>query len=90
MPTVKVRKQGSAAVVTIPVATLKALDIGIGCSLKLSVVDREIHLRAAGLPIRKRYTLDELLKGYSPAKARRIRRETAWLDRIPAVGREID
>lgn len=90
MVTVNVRKQGGAAIMTIPSDVLRLLDVGVGSKLQLEVENGALLVRPANEPKRRRYTLDELLKGCTPAKMKRLREETAWVDEIPAVGREIE
>lgn len=84
--TTKIRRQGGAAVMTIPPALLKLMDTEIGDQLSLVVSDGELIAR----PIqreRKRYTLSELLKGGNAMAA--LNAEVAWaLDGDP-VGHEI-
>jgi antitoxin ChpS len=59
--TVKIRRQGGAAVFSIPPALLKMLGVDVGAELTL-VVDNGT-LVATPLKSKKRYTLTELLEG---------------------------
>lgn len=90
MVTVNVRKQGGAAIMTIPSDVLRLLDVSVGSKLQLEVEGGALLVRPANQPKRRRYTLEELLKGCTPAKMKRLREETSWVDEIPAVGREIE
>jgi len=90
MITVNVRKQGGAAIMTIPSDVLRMLDADIGTTMEIVVEDGTLRARPMNAVKAKRYTLDELLKGCTPAKMKRLREETAWLDDIKPVGREIE
>lgn len=61
--TSKIRRQGGAAVMTIPPTLLKLLHLEVGAQLELNVVDGELIARPVVQPVRKRYTLAELLEG---------------------------
>lgn len=58
----KIRKQGGAAVVTLPAEVLRQLDAGIGEDLSIVVSQHTIILRPARSE-RRRYNLEELLAG---------------------------
>ena len=84
--TSKIRRQGGAAVITIPPALLKLMDVDVGGQVALSVAGGELTAR----PVRqgrKRYSLKELLKGSDVMK--RLNAETAWAREGDPVGREI-
>lgn len=84
--TSRIRRQGGAAVMTIPPALLKLLDVEVGAQLELSVTGGELRAR----PLegrRKRYSLSELLEG-SEAMAE-LNAETAWAREGEPVGREL-
>jgi antitoxin ChpS len=84
--TSKIRRQGGAAVMTIPPALLKLLDVEIGTQVSLSVAGGELIARPVTTS-RKRYSLNELLKG-SEAIAE-LNAETAWAREGQPVGREL-
>ena len=84
--TSKIRKQGGAAVVTIPPALLKLLDLDVGAQVMLSVEGRQLIARPAA-PARRRYSMAELLKGAAGMK--RLTAEVAWAQDVDPVGREI-
>ena len=84
--TSKIRKQGGAAVVTIPPALLKLLDLNVGAEVTLSVEAGQLIARPAER-VRKRYTLAELLKGAAGMK--RLMAEVAPAQDGDPVGREI-
>jgi antitoxin ChpS len=89
MMTVDVRKQGGAAIMTIPADVLRMLDIKVGQQLQISVSGQEIVAKPIPVATRKRYTLDELLKGATPATMKKLMAQTAGaLDGAP-VGREL-
>lgn len=84
--TTKIRRQGGAAIVTIPPALLQMMQTQVGDQLSLAVTDGALIAR----PIEKaprRYTLSELLKGSQEME--KLSSETAWTLDGDAVGREI-
>lgn len=85
--TSKIRRQGGAAVMTIPPTLLKLLHLEVGAQLELNVVDGELIARPVVQPVRKRYTLAQLLEG-SDAIAE-LNAETAWAREGDPVGREL-
>ena len=90
MTTVTVRKQGGAAIITIPAHILETLHIQVGAKLSLDVTKEGVLVK----PItthrrkRKRYTLAELLKGCTPKRMKALMKETEWYRDMPPVGRE--
>ena len=49
MITVNIRKQGGAAILTIPSDVLKMLDVEVGASLELEAIAQDAHHRLAGM-----------------------------------------
>lgn len=88
MPTVNIRKQGGAAIMTIPAEVLKELAVGVGESLDLEVAEGVMVARPAQHRARRRYSVAELLEGVTPAVARGMMRESAAWHAGPSVGRE--
>jgi antitoxin ChpS len=84
--TSRIRRQGGAAVMTIPPALLKLLDVEIGAQLSLRVVEGELVARPAR-GCRKRYSLSELLQGSDIVAE--LNAEAAWANEGGPVGREI-
>ena len=84
--TSKIRRQGGAAVITIPPALLKLLDVDVGAHVALSVADGELTARPV-LQGKKRYSLKQLLEGSD--EIRRLTAETEWAREGDPVGREI-
>lgn len=84
--TSKIRRQGGAAVVTIPPTLLKLMNVEVGGELSLRVVDGELIARP-GRAAKRRYSLDELLEGAEEMK--RLNADTAWAREGGPVGREI-
>lgn len=84
--TTKIRRQGGAAVVTIPPTVLKMMQLEIGDQLSLEMTQGQLLVK----PIRaakKRYKLSELLEGKDDLAA--LNADVAWgLDGDP-VGHEI-
>ena len=87
MTTVNVRKQGGAAVVTIPANVMKMLHIEVGSKLELNVSEGILTARLA--VNKRRYSLTELLQGVTPAKITQLNAETAWALEGEPAGREI-
>lgn len=90
MMTVNVRKQGGAAVITIPADVLKVIDAAVGTTLELIVRDGAFTARPLKMSGGKRFTLKDLLRGTTPARVAKLNAETAWARQSGAVvGREI-
>ena len=89
MPSMPLRKQGGAAIVTIPPSILKSLDLKIGSELQMDVRDGTLVLVPVQAPKRKRYTLAQLLVGATPATIKALNSETAWAREGEPVGREL-
>ncbi len=89
MTTVNIRRQGGAAIVTIPAPMLKQLNVEVGEALELSVANGTLTARPAAIDKPRRYTLKELLRGATPRNLAKLKRQTAGaLDGAP-VGREL-
>lgn len=86
MITVNVRKQGGAAIITIPADILKILDIGVGSTLELSVTKEGFSAHPA---TQQRYTLRELLRGATPKNLKALYKETKWAREGGPIGREL-
>lgn len=84
--TSKIRKQGGAAVMTIPPALLKLMEADIGSQVTLTVEDGKLIAQPAASR-RKRYSLAELLKGAAAMK--QLNADVAWALEGEPVGREI-
>ena len=84
--TSKIRRQGGAAVITIPPALLKLMDVDVGAQVALSVADGELTARPV-IQGKKRYSLKELLEGSDAME--RLNAETKWAYEGDPVGREI-
>lgn len=89
MITVNVRKQGSAAVITIPNIVMKTLDISAGSTLELDISNGVLIARPVRNPTRRRYTLHELLRGVTPETMAALQQETHWAREGAPAGREI-
>ncbi len=84
--TSKIRRQGGAAVVTIPPALLKLMDVDIGAQLSLSVADGGLVARPVK-NLKRRYRLSELLEGAEAVAE--LNAETEWAREGDPVGREL-
>ena len=82
----KIRRQGGAAVMTIPPALLKLMHVEVGAQVSLSVAEGELIARPIN-PQRKRYSLAELLQGADAMGE--LNSETEWAREGNPVGREI-
>lgn len=85
--TSKIRRQGGAAVITLPPTLLKLLHLDVGAQLELNVVDGELIARPVLKPDRKRYSLEELLEGSE--QMAELNEQTASAREGDAVGREL-
>lgn len=83
----RIRKQGGAAVLTIPPAVLGMLEAEIGTTVALSVADGALTVRPTVGGPRRRYTLAELLEGAEAAAE--LGADTAWAREGDPVGREV-
>ncbi len=89
MASVNIRKQGGAAIMTIPAEVLKQLAVNIGDSLDVHVSDGVMLARPAQANGRRRLSLTELLQGITPELSRRMEVESAEWHAGKPVGREL-
>jgi antitoxin ChpS len=89
MSLVSIRRQGGAAIMTIPADVLKALHLDIGTQMDIAVTEDGFTARPLEKPKRRRYSLRELLHGATPDTMRQLREETEWAHDGPTVGREL-
>jgi antitoxin ChpS len=89
MFTVNIRKQGGAAIMTIPADVLKMLNIKVGTTLELEVTDQAFIARPVRPGVRQRYTLAELLRGVTADDMAALHADTAWAREGDPVGREL-
>jgi antitoxin ChpS len=89
MTTVHIRRQGGAAIVTIPAHLLRSLHADIGMPLDLQVDNGVLTARPVVAQPRKRYSLKEILRGATPEAMAALQAETAWAHEGGPVGREI-
>ena len=89
MLSMPLRKQGGAAIVTIPPSVLKSLDLKIGNELQMDVRDGALVMVPAKPAKRKRYTLAQLLEGATPKAVKALNDDTAWSREADAIGREL-
>lgn len=87
MITVNIRKQGGAAIITIPADVLKILNIDVGATLELDVTNQ--GFTAHPVNQRKRYSLSELLRGVTPKKMKALNKATEGARKGKRVGREL-
>ena len=89
MKTVHIRKQGGAAIMTIPADFLKLLHTDIGGTLELEVSNGSLVARPTAVRPRKRYSLQELLENVTPEAMRELNAETEWAREGDSIGREL-
>ena len=89
MTIVNIRRQGGAAIMTLPAETLKTLGVDVGARLEVEVAGGVLTARPVAKPARKRYSLRELLRGATPEAVRRVHDDTAWAREGDSVGREL-
>lgn len=88
MLSANIRKQGGAAIMTIPAEVLKAFNLDIGSKVTLDIAGTDLIIRPAH-PEKKRYTLAELLNGVTAENMKDILTETEWAREGHPVGREL-
>ncbi len=89
MITANIRKEGKAAVMTIPADVLKKVNISIGATVEISPSDNGFFVRTASERTRKRYTIQELMQGVTSDWAEEIKDQTSWAREGVPVGREL-
>lgn len=89
MITVHIRKQGGAAIITIPADVLKILNVDVGAKLELDVDSSGFTARPAHKTARKRYSLKELLHGTTQENMKALNKKTRWAREGKSVGREL-
>lgn len=80
---VKLAKWGNSLGVRIPGVVLADTKLMIGSTVEITAEGGELRLKPVKVARRKRYTLDELLKGVTPEKVHPL------IDTGPDVGREM-
>jgi antitoxin ChpS len=89
MSLVSIRRQGGAAIMTIPSDVLKALHLDVGAQMEVAVTENGFTARPLEKPRRRRYSLRELLRGATPETMRQLQEYTAWAREGTATGREL-
>ena len=89
MANVSIRRQGGAAIMTIPAEILKALHLEVGSQLEVVVTDGAFTARPQTKTARQRYSLRELLRGARPEAMKQLIDETAWAREGCPVWREL-
>lgn len=89
MTVVNIRRQGGAAIMTVPAETLKALRIGVGSAVEVEIIAGALVARPIERSLRRRYSLRDLLAGATPDALRQLSDETAWAREGDPVGREL-
>lgn len=89
MITANIRKQGGAAIITIPSDVLKILNLDIGSTLELEITQDGFIAHTTHHKTRIRYTLKELLRGVTPKSIKALNGATKWAREGKPVGREL-
>lgn len=89
MITANIRKQGGAAIITIPSDVLKILNIDIGSILELEITKDGFIAHSIDHKVHERYTLDELLHGVTPKSIKALNNATKSAREGKPVGREL-
>jgi len=89
MITVSIRKQGGAAIITIPSDLLKLLNVEMGEELAMNIEKGALVARPMHKKMQKRYSLKELLQGITPKTAAAMKEETKELREGQPTGREL-
>ena len=89
MITTHIRKQGGAAIMTIPASLLKTIDLPIGAEVVLDPVEHGFEVKVIEEGRRRRYTLKELLVGATPENIEKLNKQVAWSQEGDAMGQEI-
>ena len=89
MITVNIRKQGGAAVITIPSDVLNLLNLQIGSTLQLDITNKGFTARPVNNPEFKRYSLAELLTNVTPKDMVSLNEDIKWARDGKPVGREL-
>ena len=89
MAIVSIRRQGGAAIMTIPADILKELAVDVGSELDVVIKGGAFVARPKGKTERRRYSLRELLRGSTPEAVRKLNAATSFSREGGATGREI-
>jgi antitoxin ChpS len=84
----KIRKQGGAAVVTLPAEVLRQMDATIGEELSIEVSRHTVIMRPARGE-RRRYSLGELLTGVTVQDMQALAEDSAWAREGEPAGSEL-
>ena len=88
MITVNIRKQGGAAVITIPSNVLRLLNVHIGSTLELDISDQGFIAKPVNDSPSKRYSLEELLTGVNAKDMKKLNKQLKAIRKGKPVGRE--
>jgi len=89
MITVNIRKQGGAAVMTIPADILRMLNVGIGAAVEIKPAEDGFLVRPVHGKPRRKCTVQELMRGVSREWSEGVHRETVWARESGPAGREL-
>lgn len=88
MLSMPLRKQGGAAIITIPPSVLKSMQLRVGMQLDMDLRDGTLVMKPS-LPKRKHYTVVQLLEGATPKLSKALMDDTAWAREGLPQGREL-
>ena len=89
MLSMPLRKQGGAAIVTIPTSVMKKLNLKVGEELSMDVRDGALVVTPVKVNRSDRLSLAELMVGVTPARVKTLNRESAWAREGAAIGHEL-
>ena len=86
---VQIRKQGSSAIITLPVAALKIMGEEVGNTLLLDVERGKLTAISTKEPERRRYKLSELLDGVTQESMDELNEASAHVQEGAPVCKEL-
>lgn len=89
MLSMPLRKQGGAAIVTIPTSVMQKLNLKVGEELAMDVRNGALVVTPVKVNRSRRLSLAELMVGVTPARVKSLNRDTAWAREGSAIGREL-
>jgi antitoxin ChpS len=89
MKTVQIRKQGGAAVMTIPSDFLRMLHASVGDVMEIEVNNGSLIAHPLPSNTRKRYSLQELLNNVTPEAMRELHAQTLDARDAQPFGKEL-
>jgi antitoxin component of MazEF toxin-antitoxin module len=89
MITADIRRQGNTTIITIPNDILRAINVDIGATVEIHPTNDGFYVRKPSRKARRRYSLQELMRGVTEDFARDLNEETSWSREGIPMGREL-